>query len=166
MLERAANKSMSKRKVSTETIKFNIGGKHFEVSRDMLETNHPDTMLARIASEKWQEDPEAEIFIDRDGSIFNFVLSYLRDDEVHLPLTTSKEMIIKELAYYGIDFEESKIHEKILNKARGLKAVTSGVKKLESNTNLLELQFRGSKAAAEIVRSFLKTMKTVKLTSA
>ena len=41
---------------------------------------------------------------------------------------------------------------------RGLKAVISGGNELENNTRVLELQFRVSKVATEIFRSFLKTM--------
>ena len=49
----------------TESAKFNIGGHRYEVSRSILES-HPDTMLAKIASDQWQKDPESEIFVDMD----------------------------------------------------------------------------------------------------
>ena len=64
--------------------------------------------------------PLFSLFFYRRGRIisYHFILfitvcklSFLRDDEVRLPLITSKEMTIKELAHCGIDFEESKIHE-------------------------------------------------------
>ena len=69
-----------------EILKFNIGGKRYEVSRDMLETNHQNTMLAKISSERWNQDNNDEIFIERDGDIFAFVLSYLRDGKAYLPM--------------------------------------------------------------------------------
>ena len=76
----------------TEVIKFNIGGQRFEVSRSLLD-KHPDSMLARSASEQWQEDPEAEIFIERDGLRFRrYILDYMRHDMLTLPLTESREM--------------------------------------------------------------------------
>ena len=59
------------------TIKFNVGGRHFEVSRDLIDT-HSETMLGKLVSDVWQEDPEQEVFIDRDGDIFAHVLDYLR----------------------------------------------------------------------------------------
>ena len=62
---------------TTNTIKFNVGGKHFEVSRDLMEA-HSETMLGKLVSEAWQEDPEEPVFIDRDGDIFAHVLNYLR----------------------------------------------------------------------------------------
>ena len=60
-----------------DTIKFNVGGRHFEVSRDLIDT-HSETMLGKLVSGAWQEDPEEVVFIDRDGDIFAHVLNYLR----------------------------------------------------------------------------------------
>ena len=62
---------------NSSTIKFNVGGRHFEVSRDLIDT-HAETMLGKLVSDAWQEDPEQEVFIDRNGDIFAHVLDYLR----------------------------------------------------------------------------------------
>ena len=86
----------------TETVKFNVGGTIYEVSRSLLE-RYPDTMLAKSASKRWQEDSMSEIFIERDGDLFRHVLSYLRDGRVALPLTASREGLMLELQYYGLD---------------------------------------------------------------
>ena len=98
----------------TEVIKFNIGGQRYEVSRSLLD-KHPESMLARSASEQWQEDPEAEIFIERDGLRFRYILDYMRDDKLTLPLTESREMIIAELEYYGIAVGENSINDTAVN---------------------------------------------------
>ena len=92
-----------------ETVKFNVGGQVYQVSRSLLEM-YPDSMLATSASDKWQT--EAEIFIERDGTRFKFVLDYLRDGRVTLPITESKEMLIAELNYYGLEIDDGKIDEK------------------------------------------------------
>ena len=42
------------------------------------------------------------IFIDRDGLRFRYVLDYLRDHEINLPMTESREAMHKELEYYGL----------------------------------------------------------------
>ena len=63
---------------ATNTIKFNVGGKHFEVSRDLMEAHSETKMLGKLVSETWQQDPEETVFIDRDGDIFAHVLNYLR----------------------------------------------------------------------------------------
>jgi hypothetical protein len=62
---------------TNNTIKFNVGGKHFEVSRDLIEA-HSETMLGKLVSDAWQADPEETVFIDRNGDIFAHVLDYLR----------------------------------------------------------------------------------------
>ena len=85
----------------TDIAKFNIGGHRYEVSRSLL-LNHPDTMLAKSASDQWQEDPESEIFIERDGQRFRFVLDYLRDGKVGLPITETTDAFVAELEYYNI----------------------------------------------------------------
>ena len=59
--------------------KFNIGGQQrYEVSRSLLE-QYPNTLLTTIASDRWQKNEDTEIFIERNGLRFQFVLDYLRD---------------------------------------------------------------------------------------
>ncbi|KAL7549271.1 hypothetical protein ACHAWF_012549 [Thalassiosira exigua] len=50
-------------------IKFNVGGRHFEVSRELIE-QQPESMVRRMVSESWPPDPKQVIFIDRNGDIF------------------------------------------------------------------------------------------------
>ncbi len=92
-----------------KTIKFNVGGMKYEISKSLLDL-HPNTMLARSASEQWQKDANSEIFIDRDGTLFQFVLNYLRDGSMYLPVTVRKAAVLNELKYYGVeDICEEKI---------------------------------------------------------
>lgn len=60
-----------------ETVKFNVGGRHFEVSRGLIE-EHSDSVLGKLVSDAWTADPTAALFVDRDGDIFAHVLNYLR----------------------------------------------------------------------------------------
>jgi hypothetical protein len=83
-------------------IKFNVGGVHYDVSESLLNT-YPHTMLARCASKQWHQDPDAEIFVDRDGDRFRLVLDYMRDNHVYLPVGTSKDALLMDLQYYGIE---------------------------------------------------------------
>mmetsp|Transcript_1081 Transcript_1081/g.1312 ORF Transcript_1081/g.1312 Transcript_1081/m.1312 type:complete len:229 (+) Transcript_1081:336-1022(+) len=103
----------------TETAQFNVGGIVYQVSRSLLQS-HPDTMLAKSASDQWQEDPESEIFIERDGSRFRFVLDYLRDGCVCLPITEPKDGFIRELEYYNIESDQAKIKNDKIQKANWL----------------------------------------------
>jgi hypothetical protein len=86
-----------------ETVKFNVGGKHFEVSRALI-VEHPDTMLAKLISKAWENesDKDKPIFIDRDGDKFSYVLDYLRYGSIELPQSIPKTMLQRELDYYGI----------------------------------------------------------------
>jgi hypothetical protein len=81
-------------------VHLNVGGTKFEVARSTID-KYPETMLANLVSQKWQNNPEEEVFIDRDGDAFRFVLSYMRDAEVSLPATVSKNANLRELEYYG-----------------------------------------------------------------
>eukprot|EP00956_Cyclotella_meneghiniana_P038070 scaffold148390_cov36-Cyclotella_meneghiniana.AAC.1 len=85
----------------TDTVKFNVGGKHFEVSRALISANS-ETMLAKMISETWEQEPEKPLFIDRDGDMFAHVLNYLRYGSIELPISTTRAMFQRELDYYAI----------------------------------------------------------------
>ncbi|KAL7530005.1 hypothetical protein ACHAXR_003267 [Thalassiosira sp. AJA248-18] len=87
------------------TVQFNVGGKHFEISRAVL-SKHPDSVLARLMSDTSLTQP---IFIDRNGDVFSIVLDYLRYGNVVLPLTVPKETFLREIDYYGIDYQEGTV---------------------------------------------------------
>jgi hypothetical protein len=84
-----------------DTVKFNVGGRHFEVSRNLIEQN-PDTMLAKMISETWDNEPDKPMFIDRDGDKFSLVLDYLRYGSIELPVSIPTAMFQRELDYYSI----------------------------------------------------------------
>ena len=85
---------------SKKIVKLSVGGVYYEVSRSLIES-FPDTMLARLISDTWQDDPEKIIFICRDGENFRHILTYMRDKQVHLPINVSKAAMLKDLEYFG-----------------------------------------------------------------
>ena len=91
-------------------ITFNIGGQRYEISRSLLD-QFPESMLTNCASGQWLENPEEEIFIERDGAVFRYILNYMRDGSVFLPVTERKQSFIKELDYYGIEARNSDIND-------------------------------------------------------
>ena len=94
-------------------VKFNVGGTRYEVARSLLEA-HPDTMVTRMASEDWQQNAEAEIFIERDGTRFKYFLDYLRDGKISLPLSVSKDAMLADMNYYGVDPEDRVNYQNIV----------------------------------------------------
>jgi hypothetical protein len=86
----------------SKTVRFNVGGKVYEVSRSLLE-QHPNTMLARMIGKHWQSEENDILFIDRNGERFQCVLDCMRDRQVHLPVTVDKAAFLVDLGYYGFD---------------------------------------------------------------
>jgi hypothetical protein len=93
-----------------DTVQFDLGGKIFKISRALID-EHPDTMLAKMISEAWENenDKDKPLFIDRDGDLFAHVLNYLRYGSIDLPPSTPKTMFQRELDYYGIATEDGTI---------------------------------------------------------
>ena len=82
-------------------------------------------MLTKIASDQWQEGSESEIFIDRNGFRFQYILDYtMRDDTLVLPTTECKEMIIADLDNFGIIiYQDSIVHDMTVNKVKSIKSI-------------------------------------------
>lgn len=88
---------------STYKVKINCGGKHFEVSRSLI-NQYPESMIGRLVSDTWQKSGHNEaIFIDRDGDIFGHILNYMRYKSIELPTSLPKLMFQRELDFYGLD---------------------------------------------------------------
>ena len=105
-----------------ETVNFDVGGKKHRVTKSQIDL-HPNTMIAKLVSDQWRQDGENEIFIDRNGTLFEYVLDYLRDGKVHLPVTVSKAALMEELVYYGFeDVDESSVDD---GRAQGALAITA-----------------------------------------
>ena len=93
-----------------ETYSFDVRGRIFKVRRSLLES-FPQTMLARAASEVWNQQQEQASFVDRDPDLFRYCLDYMRNGQrVHLPFTESKAALLDEMEYYGFqDVDPSSI---------------------------------------------------------
>ncbi|GFH50201.1 K_tetra-domain-containing protein [Chaetoceros tenuissimus] len=89
---------------SSTIVKLNIGGTPYEVSRSLI-NSFPDSMLGSVVSDKWKENSEELIFIERDGQRFRYVLDYMRDGKVNLPRGECVESLCTELDYFGIEYD-------------------------------------------------------------
>mmetsp|Transcript_13460 Transcript_13460/g.28554 ORF Transcript_13460/g.28554 Transcript_13460/m.28554 type:complete len:202 (+) Transcript_13460:102-707(+) len=91
-----------------DTVRFNVGGRHFEVSRALVD-EHSNTVLGKLVSDTWNGDPAKAVFIDRSGDIFAHILEYIRYGSIELPITVPRSMFDRELDYYGITSVKTRI---------------------------------------------------------
>ena len=130
----------------TQTITFNIGGQRYEISRSLLD-QFPETMLTKSASEEWLKDESEEIFIERDGSTFRHVLSYMRDGKVVLPVTEPKKSFVDELTYYGLEMRDEDIDFDRAN----LRAISSSLEDFKKD---LDCDTKGKKLTSFCVLNY------------
>jgi BTB/POZ domain len=64
-------------------------------------------MLATISSDQWRQDHE--IFVDRNGERFQYVLDYMRDSRVELPLSIPRGQFVLDMEYFALDYDDSNI---------------------------------------------------------
>ena len=131
---------------SPRTVKFNVGGKSFETSVSLID-QHEDTMLARLVSDTWQEDPNKTVFIDRNGDIFAHILDYLRYGSITLPDNIVKDMFLRDLDFYGIVPEEGTVKSaseawasQIDERHNKIKGHSSKIKEHEDQRKRLKLE--------------------------
>ena len=148
---------------TTETVTFNVGGQTYQVSKSLL-AQFPNTMIAKSASKEWKNDASKEIFIERDCTLFQYVLSYLRDRKVHLPWTVSKKALLEELVYYGVE----NVNEKTIihSRAQGVlaaNAINDGIlylQKVAEEARVVsansEAAFVGSSVAAILIENHIR----------
>ncbi|GAX10775.1 hypothetical protein FisN_UnNu008 [Fistulifera solaris] len=106
-----ASSSTTKPRVNarTDIVHLNVGGTRYEVSRSTL-MHYEGSMLASLISGKWKEgEGDVEIFIDRNGRRFEWVLDYLRSDRAYVPDLSDQLALKEELDYFGIAVDMSKV---------------------------------------------------------
>ncbi len=92
-----------------DQIKLNVGGYKYEESPSVFQA-YPDSKLwQKILDHQAKFSPDTEIFIRGNGTMFHFVMDYLRNDRVFLPVTISRETFMNELTHYGIQIREDDI---------------------------------------------------------
>ncbi|GFH56362.1 hypothetical protein CTEN210_12838 [Chaetoceros tenuissimus] len=94
---------------TARTIKFNVGGTHYEVSKSLLE-NLKGSMLERSASKVWNEGGNEE-FIEGNGHRFQYVLDFMRHGKITLPNSDSSDAFLTEMEYYGIECNIERVNK-------------------------------------------------------
>ena len=60
--------------MASNTVKFNVGGRHFEVSMDLIKKYSESVLGTLVSSSSCDET----VFIDRNGDTFAYVLDFMR----------------------------------------------------------------------------------------
>lgn len=98
-------------------VKFNVGESKFEVSKSLLD-RYPTCMLSGISSDRWKQEGASEddaIFIERNGDRFQYVLDYMRDSKVELPLSVPRGQFVADLEYFALDYDDASITLSVAN---------------------------------------------------
>ncbi len=128
----------------SQIVRLNVGGTRFEVARGTL-MKYEGSMLASLVSGKWKEGcGENEIFIDRDGARFRYVLEYLRTDRVFVHDRLDQAALEVEFDYFGIDADSNKM-TMMKDDFASIIAITEEIKELED----LLIRKRNEKSAIQ-----------------
>ncbi|EGG22170.1 hypothetical protein DFA_04288 [Cavenderia fasciculata] len=91
----------------SDIVNLNVGGRKYSTTKRTL-TIYGDSFLGAMFSGNFQLtfDQKGRVFIDRDGDLFQFILSFLRSgsDNVALPDHSERlyKQIISEFQYFGL----------------------------------------------------------------
>jgi hypothetical protein len=84
-------------------VKLNVGGVKYETTLTTLTAEGDNSMLGSMFSGRHELHPndDGEVFIDRDGTHFGYILNMLRDANVEVPIK-DRSAFQAELCYHGI----------------------------------------------------------------
>jgi len=91
----------------TATVSFNVSGKTFEVAQDTV-NKHGENMLHSML-QRWTQDPSKPQFIDWDPKLFRYIVAWLRDGHIFLPIAVSKMEILREARFFGLPIKDENI---------------------------------------------------------
>ncbi|XP_040049952.2 BTB/POZ domain-containing protein KCTD6 isoform X1 [Gasterosteus aculeatus] len=86
-------------------VTLNVGGCLYTTSLSTLQ-RYPDSMLGAMFRGDFPttRDSQGSYFIDRDGTLFRYILNFLRTSELTLPLDfTETDLLRKEADFYQIE---------------------------------------------------------------
>ncbi|PFX29391.1 BTB/POZ domain-containing protein KCTD21 [Stylophora pistillata] len=102
LIEEILNVSVKAQRLTT--VKLNVGGDYFRSSLQTL-TKDPNSKLAAMFKAKFEMKPaeDGSFFIDRDGTHFRYILSYLRTGKLTVPEgATFLEELQEDVEYFQI----------------------------------------------------------------
>ena len=91
---------------NSDFIRLNIGGKLFYTSKTTLTVSEPDSMLARMFSDRLTpcyKDQQGNYLIDRSPHYFEPILNFLRTGKLIIDSGINPLGVLEEARYYGIE---------------------------------------------------------------
>ena len=107
-------------KIDGEILSLNIGGTHHISTEQSVLQSVPGSELCKVFSGTHElKKKDDEIFLDRDGTAFETLVNYLRNERKVFPEFSDKNsenMFYKELHHWGIDQEHREWQEEYLRR--------------------------------------------------
>lgn len=108
--------------VDDRIVCLNVGGIPYDITASLIQDAAPDSMLCALCSSTWKLnrilDPNGRIFIDRNGSTFQYILDYLRIGSPSLRFKDKQTLnsIAIEADYYGfIELRDEILNEMLVD---------------------------------------------------
>eukprot|EP01129_Flabellula_baltica_P005179 TRINITY_DN184_c0_g1_i1.p1 TRINITY_DN184_c0_g1~~TRINITY_DN184_c0_g1_i1.p1 ORF type:complete len:436 (-),score=126.09 TRINITY_DN184_c0_g1_i1:47-1354(-) len=94
------------KELQDRTVTLNIGGRRYVTTPRTIVEGAPDSILAALFSKEYgvELDENGEIFIDREGKYFHYIMEFIRDGIVLLPDDEYIRLkVAKEAEYYSLE---------------------------------------------------------------
>ena len=92
------------KKISSSIVRLNVGGKHFDTTRETL---HPAAFFTPWLEGRFEMacDEGGRVFIDRDWHLFEIILSFLRNSQrlAQTTIDVHKKALLAECEFFQID---------------------------------------------------------------
>ncbi|PIK39102.1 BTB/POZ domain-containing protein KCTD6 [Apostichopus japonicus] len=113
---------------SNYVLNINVGGTKYTTYLSVVK-KYPESHLSQMFPEDtslWRRDDDGNVFIDRDGHAFRYILNYLRDGDVILPYRFAEfDLLLKEADFYGLVNLKTEIR-KLMSVRKHVVIITEG----------------------------------------
>ncbi|PIK46367.1 putative potassium channel regulatory protein-like [Apostichopus japonicus] len=122
------------------TVYLNVGGNLYTTTLSVLKSDQ-ESFIGKMFSRKpseWTIDRNGNVFIDRDGSLFRYILNFLRDDQLIVPTKFAEfDLLLQEAKFYKLKKLEDAILQ--LMSCRKIIVFLQVVKPRTSSTEMLKV---------------------------